>query len=239
MTGSKTGSFTIPTVGETSANVFYRIILTVKDSEGLTHTTTRDVRPRKVALTLASSPPGLQLKLDGQPVTAPISVQSVVGMRRSLGVVSPQTVGGVAYQFSSWSDGGAASHTIITPAVNTTYTAKFVALPQRLNFALSAYSVGEGGGSVTLTVTRTNGTKGEVLVDYGRSGGTATEGSDYTRLAGTLRFLDGETTKTLTLFITNDALAESNETVNISLSNPRGALLGSRKTTIVTITDND
>ncbi|HYG80257.1 MAG TPA: Calx-beta domain-containing protein, partial [Pyrinomonadaceae bacterium] len=64
-------------------------------------------------------------------------------------------------------------------------------------------------------------------------------GSDYTRLAGTLRFLDGETTKTLTLFVTNDALAEGNETVNITLSNPRGALLGSRKTTIVTITDND
>ena len=238
-TGSKTGSFTIPNVGETSANVFYRIILTVKDSEGLTHTVTRDVRPRVVALTFATSPPGLQLKLDGQPVTAPLSVQSVVGMRRTITAVSPQTVNGVAYQFSSWSDGGAASHTVYTPDANTTYTAKFVVLPQRLNFALSAYSVGEAGGSVKLTVTRTNGTKGEVLVDYGRTGGTATEGSDYTRLAGTLRFLDGETTKTLTLFVTNDTLVEGNETVNITLSNPRGALLGSRKTTIVTITDND
>ncbi|HWT01871.1 MAG TPA: PQQ-dependent sugar dehydrogenase [Pyrinomonadaceae bacterium] len=238
-TGSKTGTFTIPNVGETSANVFYRIVLTVKDSDGFTHTATRDVRPRKVALTLASSPPGLQLKLDGQPVTAPISVQSVVGMRRTITAVSPQTVNGVAYQFSSWSDGGAASHTVVTPATNTTYTARFVVLPQRLNFASSAYSVGEGGGSVQLTVTRTNGTKGEVLVDYGRSGGTATEGSDYTRLAGTLRFLDGQTTKTLTLFVTNDALAEGNETVNVTLSSPRGALLGSRKTAIVTITDND
>ena len=40
-TGSRSGSFTIPTTGETSANVWYRIYLTVRDSGGLTHTTQR------------------------------------------------------------------------------------------------------------------------------------------------------------------------------------------------------
>ena len=67
-------------------------------------------------LTLATSPPGLQLTLDGQPVTTPVAVGSVVGMRRTLGVVSPQSSGGDVYAFQSWSDGGAATHTIATPA---------------------------------------------------------------------------------------------------------------------------
>jgi glucose/arabinose dehydrogenase len=119
------GTFTIPRVGETSANVWYRIHLTVKDSAGLTSTTFVDVVPRKVTLSLATSPSGLQVTLDGQPVTAPFSVQGVVGITRTLGVVSPQTVGGVTYEFVSWSDGGAATHDVNTPASDTTYTATF------------------------------------------------------------------------------------------------------------------
>jgi glucose/arabinose dehydrogenase len=123
--GATGGTFTIPRVGETSANVWYRIHLTVKDSGGLTSTTYVDVVPRKVTLSLATSPSGLQVTLDGQPVTAPSSVQGVVGLTRTLGVVSPQTAGGVSYEFVSWSDGGAATHSINTPATNTTYTATF------------------------------------------------------------------------------------------------------------------
>ncbi len=127
-TGSTSGSFTIPTSGETSANVWYRIYLEVKDSGGLTNVTYRDILPLKVTLTLASSPSGLQLTLDGQPVTAPYSVQGVVGMTRTLGAVTPQVLNGTAYGFVSWSDGGAATHNISTPSSNTTYTATFRAV---------------------------------------------------------------------------------------------------------------
>jgi glucose/arabinose dehydrogenase len=123
--GATGGSFVIPRTGETAANVWYRIHLTVRDSGGLTSSTFVDVVPRKVTLTLATSPTGLQVTLDGQPVTAPSSVQGVVGVTRTLGVVSPQTVGGVTYEFVSWSDGGAATHSFNTPASNTTYTATF------------------------------------------------------------------------------------------------------------------
>jgi hypothetical protein len=103
--------------------VFYRIHLTVRDSAGLTHSTYRDVQPRKVTITLASSPSGAQLTLDGQPVQASFSFTGVVGIRRALGVPSPQTIGGQQYVFASWSDAGAQTHTIATPSVNTTYTA--------------------------------------------------------------------------------------------------------------------
>jgi glucose/arabinose dehydrogenase len=124
--GATSGSFTIPRLGETATNVFYRIRLTVRDSIGLTSTVTRDITPRTSTITLQSNPAGLQVTLDGQPVTTPTSVSSVVGITRTLGVVSPQTLGGTSYAWSSWSDGGAASHTVNTPATNTTYTATFV-----------------------------------------------------------------------------------------------------------------
>jgi glucose/arabinose dehydrogenase len=124
-TGATGGSFTIPTTGETAANVWYRIYLTVRDSAGLTHTTQRDVLPRTVQITLASSPVALQLRLDGQPVAAPTTFTGVVGIVRTIAAPTPQASGGTTYEFVSWSDGGAASHNISTPAANTTYTATY------------------------------------------------------------------------------------------------------------------
>jgi glucose/arabinose dehydrogenase len=135
--GAKSGSFTIPARNEVSANVFYRVHLTVKDSTGLTTETTRDLLPRKSTLSFQTSPPGLQLTLDGQPLATPASVTGVVGIIRALGAPSPQSSGGVSYAFSRWSDGGGASHEISTPAATTTYTATF-----------APTSGGGGGGTV-------------------------------------------------------------------------------------------
>ncbi len=122
--GATGGSFTIPRTGETSANVWYRIHLTVTDSQGMTATTFRDVRPRTVTITLNATA-GLQLTLDGQPVTAPFSFTGVVGMIRTIGAPSPQVRGKFTYRFRSWSDGGAQTHDITTPAAATTYSASF------------------------------------------------------------------------------------------------------------------
>ena len=124
-TGAKQGSFTIPTSGETSANVWYRIHLEVTDSDGLTHSSFRDIHPRTATITLTTTPPALQLTLDGQPLTAPSSVLGVVGIQRTIAAVSPQSASGKTYTFVSWSDGGSASHSIATPGSDTTYSATF------------------------------------------------------------------------------------------------------------------
>ncbi|WP_205739613.1 PQQ-dependent sugar dehydrogenase [Georgenia sp. SYP-B2076] len=124
-TGSRTGQFTIATTGHTETNVWYRIHLTVRDSGGRTQDSYVDLRPTVVPITLRSNTPGLSLNLDDQPRTLPLTTDSVVGVIRKLGAPSPQTVGGVAYQFDTWSDGGSATHDVATPAVATTYTANF------------------------------------------------------------------------------------------------------------------
>jgi glucose/arabinose dehydrogenase len=140
--GAQRGSFTIPRTGETSANVWYRIYLTVRDSAGRTRTVLRDVRPRTVSITLATNPAGLQLRLDGQPVSTPVTLTGVVGVTRNLAAPATQTSGATSYQFVSWSDGRAASHDISTPASNTTYTA--------------TYRVASGGTGTGLSATYYN-----------------------------------------------------------------------------------
>jgi len=126
-TGAKSGAFVIPTTGETSDNVWYRIHLTVTDSNGLTNEVYRDVLPRKSTMTFATVPSGLTILLDGQPLATPATVIGVEGIERTLGVATPQNKGGVDYFFASWSDGGAQTHDISTPVSDTTYTATLAA----------------------------------------------------------------------------------------------------------------
>ncbi len=126
LTGVASGTFTIPVEMETSPNVFFRIYLTVKDALGASNTVYRDVTPNTAAITLTTNPAGLAVKLDGSSVTAPYTFTGVNQIRRELEVASPQTINGVTYVFSSWSDGGARAHTISTPATNSTLTANFV-----------------------------------------------------------------------------------------------------------------
>ncbi|MGI4883622.1 MAG: PQQ-dependent sugar dehydrogenase [Janthinobacterium lividum] len=127
--GAKTGSFAIPNSGEVSDNVFYRLSLTVTDAGGLKTTTYRDILPQKTTIGLATNPAGLALTLDGSPQPTPASVVNVEGILRTLGAPSPQTLGGVAYEFVSWSDGGAQSHAIAVPTNDVTYTATYRAVP--------------------------------------------------------------------------------------------------------------
>ena len=58
----------------------------------------------------------------------------------------------------------------------------------------------------------------DVTIDYATSNGTATAGSDYTAASGTLTFSAGDTSKTFTVSITDDALDEDNETATITIS---------------------
>jgi hypothetical protein len=110
-------------------------------------------------------------------------------------------------------------------------------------FALPAITVSEASGRATITVRRTARSAEITGVDYVVSGGTATNGTDYTLEAGTLTFFPNELVKTFSVTITNDGVDEPNETVLISLKENTGAAtptgIGTPGTTTLTITDND
>ena len=133
------GTFTIPTTGESSDNTWYEFKLTAMDSAGLSAATSTFIFPNKSTMTFAANPSGLQTTIDGQPFATPFSMVGVVGFQRTIGAPGPQTLNGTNYAFSSWSDGGAQTHTIVTPATNTTFTAAFTATTSTsATFVLSA-----------------------------------------------------------------------------------------------------
>jgi glucose/arabinose dehydrogenase len=123
--GISSGSFFIPNEGETSDNVWYRIILTVTDSKGLKGKDSVDIHPRKSTLNFVTNPPGLQITLDGRPLETPVSVVSVEGMLRSVGIISPQVKDDVTHTFESWSNNGAATQLFATPTDDLSLTATF------------------------------------------------------------------------------------------------------------------
>jgi glucose/arabinose dehydrogenase len=125
-TSGESGSFTIPTLGETSANVWYRVHLTVRDSWGMTGSSFLDVLPNTVNLDFETDPPGLLVRVDGPAAPTPASIESVVGLQRTIGVVSPQTLNNQTYVFSSWAHGGPATQDIQTPTADATYVANYV-----------------------------------------------------------------------------------------------------------------
>ncbi|WP_299690007.1 Calx-beta domain-containing protein [Hydrocarboniphaga sp.] len=110
-----------------------------------------------------------------------------------------------------------------------------------LAFSSSSWTAAENAGVATITVKRSGGSAGAVTVGYASSNGSATAGSDYSAVSGTLSWANGDAAnKTFTLPISDDAAAEANETVNFTLSAPTGgATLGTTKTSLLTITDND
>jgi hypothetical protein len=106
-------------------------------------------------------------------------------------------------------------------------------------FSAGTYSVSEGGGSAVITVQLSAASSGTATVHYATSPGTATAGSDYTTVSGTLSFSPGQTSKTFSVPILEDTDVEGSETVNLALSSPTGATLGTPSTAVLTIIDND
>ena len=105
--------------------MWYRIILTVTDSEGGTGKDSVDILPEKSTITIATNPPGLEVTVDGQPFLAPVVVTGVEGVRRTFGTQSTQTKDGVEYEFTSWSNGGELTQTFATPTDDLQLTANF------------------------------------------------------------------------------------------------------------------
>jgi hypothetical protein len=100
---------------------------------------------------------------------------------------------------------------------------------------------GHGNENVTtvnIPVTLTNPTDHTVSVNYGVTGGTATPGTDYTLMPGTLSFTPGITNQLITMNVVDDELEESSETVVVTLSDPTDAILDIYTYTY-TIYDND
>jgi len=109
----------------TTTTEYLEIRLTATDSKGLARTITRDLRPNLVDVTLGTSPGGLKLEINGNTIIAPQTVVSWEAYGLQLNAPNQTDASGRFWVFDAWSDGGAAAHTVTTPAAAVTYTASF------------------------------------------------------------------------------------------------------------------
>ena len=109
------------------------------------------------------------------------------------------------------------------------FTGTIVPVPlPALSFDSNEVLVDEDAGSATLTVELDPASTGTVTVDYATRDrvGSAKAGDDYTATSGTLTFAATETSKTITVPITDDDVYENSlESFFVDLSNPTGATL--------------
>ena len=109
------------------------------------------------------------------------------------------------------------------------------------SFSSPNYSVQEADTNVAITVNRMDGTNGAAQVSYATvAGGTASDGTNYTGVSGTLNWTNGESSaKTFTIPIFNDNLAEVNPTIYLGLNNPTNiaSALGLQSTAVLTIVE--
>jgi hypothetical protein len=118
-------------------------------------------------------------------------------------------------------------------------TVNFTVAPNIAQFRAAAFAADEGAGSAVINVTRAGDISHAATVDYSTFDGTARQRSDYTSAAGTLNFAPGETSKTFTVELIDNAYVDGSRTVNLNLTSPNGLLIGEPHTALLTITDND
>ena len=125
--------------------------------------------------------------------------------------------------------------------VGTTYSAVATFTTAGLTMSIGDTSAAEGNSGATpftFTVTLSAPASSTVTVNYATANGTAVSGKDYIATSGSITFLAGEVSKTLTVSVVGDLIFESNETFTVSLSGASGASITSGTAT-GTITNDD
>jgi glucose/arabinose dehydrogenase len=128
--------------GDHEDGSYLEICLTAIDSVGATHEKCTNLQPQTVIYTLNSNPSGLTLNYSGVNYTTPFQATIPINAVRTIAATSPQSSG---WNFSSWSDGGAATHAITAAAT-----------PQSL---LATYTRSSNTGSQF--ILRASGTTGD------------------------------------------------------------------------------
>jgi len=120
--GVASGSFPAP---DHEYPAYLELRLTATDGTGLTGGASVDLHPETAILRFETSTPGLQLSVNSASAATPFSRNVIVASSNSLAAPAAQVLGGSRYNFSVWSDGGAAAHQVQAPPGGATFRATY------------------------------------------------------------------------------------------------------------------
>ena len=104
---------------------YLELVLQATDSGGLKSSTSVTLEPKTVDLSFATIPAGLALAVGSSSDATPFTRKVIAGSANSVSAPATQTLDGHTYGFASWSDGGAAAHTVTAPTNAAGYTATY------------------------------------------------------------------------------------------------------------------
>jgi hypothetical protein len=121
---------------------------------------------------------------------------------------------------------------LATPAATTSST---------VGFSAATYSAPEDIGSIKLTVNRTGNLNAVASCSYRTQEGTATIRNDYGPGLGTLRFAAGESSKIISIPLTDGGTARPSRSFTVTLSDNEGnaTFIGGIRKATVTLLDRD
>ena len=162
----------------------------------------------------AGTPTGtVQFKVDGTNTGAPVALNasgvatfSIDSLTVGTHAITADYIGNASFTASS---GTLAGGQVVN--INTSISINDVSLTE-----------GDSGTkNFDFTVTLSQASNLTVKVDFATANGTATvAGSDYQSTTGTLTFIPGDLTKTVTVQVNGDTANEPNETFSVNLTNP-------------------
>jgi len=107
-----------------------------------------------------------------------------------------------------------------------------------VSLSAASYTCTEDGLNTAVTVILSAVSGLPATVDFATLNGSAVNTEDYLAASGTLTFAPGETSKTVLIPVTDDAVYEGTESFHVNLSGPAGASLGNASAEVV-ISDNE
>lgn len=126
--------------------------MTVTDSTGEQTIVERDLYPKVVHLNFTSNVPGIQVTVGSETHETPFTANVIAGSITTVSAMSPATLNGTNYVFSSWSNGQARTYDLLAPATDSTYSITYTAATTT---ELAGTIIGtEGAAAETPTLTR-------------------------------------------------------------------------------------
>ncbi len=176
---------------------------------------------------LSSAPVGTAITVIAVPGMTPLAAGNVFANAAEGATVT--AANGQAFTVSY--RGGDGNDVTLTPTTTGTASTLSINSPSQPE--------GNANNNLTFTVTLSAPAAGTVTAQFATANGTATAGSDYTATTGTVTFMPGMTSQTITVPILGDTTPESNETFTVTLTSPTGgATLGTAVGT-ATLLDDD
>ena len=142
---------------------YIELTLTAVDSRGLSAKQTVTIHPRTVELAIDSSPTGITLDADLLSQPTPFALTSIEGSNVTLSAPASAQVGGEAYVWQGWSDGGDRVHAVVADA-STSYVATYERAAPAVTDLDPDRGPTAGGNQVVITGT---GLSGAIDVAFG------------------------------------------------------------------------